>query len=440
MAVRMLPMQNKAGGLLLLVRLYRQTHLLLSLSLTSVFVMSWTYTYSRETMSWTDAKAWCENRSSWLMVIPNKTHNDYLKDNLPQQHKMYYWIGLRKTQGNWTWQGTAQRLEDGGSWADKEPNNKRQDEDCVEIYINNGTQNGKWNDENCNKKKHALCYDASCSEKSCSRNAECVEEINNYTCKCNPGFTGRMCMDVIRCNALGSVHRGSMHCTDFLEKFAYGSVCQFECDVGFFLMGSYHTHFSSEGKWSHNPPVCQVFVQCPPIATVLTNGRINCSHPLNSDRYNSKCVFMCEEGFELRGSDTTLCDHTGQWTHVTPNCTGMLCKALTVPDGGIVNCYRGNSTICTVQCPSAYLLIGAHEYTCRPDGSWSQFQPLCASYKHMLMASAGCAVLSTICCCMFCCSYCRKRKKSVKQNDQEEVMMPVYDADNAPLEEPLSSL
>lgn len=121
--------------------------------------MSWTYTYSRETMSWTDAKAWCENRSSWLMVIPNKTHNDYLKDNLPQQHKMYYWIGLRKTQGNWTWQGTAQRLEDGGSWADKEPNNKRQDEDCVEIYINNGTQNGKWNDENCNKKKHALCYD-----------------------------------------------------------------------------------------------------------------------------------------------------------------------------------------------------------------------------------------------------------------------------------------
>ncbi|KAK2863790.1 hypothetical protein Q7C36_002944 [Tachysurus vachellii] len=551
-----------AGGLVLLVSLYAQTHLLLSISLTSVFVMSWTYTYSSEVMTWTEAKAWCENRSSWMMVIPNEEHNNYLKDNLPQKPKIYYWIGLRKTQDIWTWQGTAQMLENGGSWANNEPNNKKQDEDCVEIYINNGTQNGKWNDEKCSKKKRALCYGASCSEKSCSRNAECVEEINNYTCKCNPGFTGPMCMDavtcnppvspqkgnltcinpvgnfsyrsscavsceegytlrgqntltclktgnwsaetpsceVIRCNALGSVHRGSMHCTDLLEKFAYGSICQFECDVGFLLMGSNHTHCGSEGKWTHNPPVCQAVtcdqivtptnshmtctdplgnfsyrsscavsceegytlrgqntltclktgnwsaetpscevVQCPPIATVLTNGRINCNHPLNSNSYNSTCVFMCEEGFELRGSYTTLCDHTGQWTHDTPNCTGMLCKALTVPDGGIVNCYRGNSTICTVQCPSAYLLIGAHEYTCRPDGSWSQFQPLCASYKHMLMASSGCAVLSTICCCMFCCSYCRKRKKSVKQNDQE-VMTPVYDADNAPLEEPLSSV
>ncbi|TSW21794.1 P-selectin [Bagarius yarrelli] len=122
-----------------------------------VLVMSWSYTYSNQTMTWTEAKAWCENQSKHLMVIQNEQHNNYLKNNLPQL-KTYYWIGLRKTAGVWTWQGTELMLESGGSWADNEPNNKKQDEDCVEIYIKNGTDNGKWNDEKCSKQKHALCY------------------------------------------------------------------------------------------------------------------------------------------------------------------------------------------------------------------------------------------------------------------------------------------
>lgn len=108
-------------------------------------------------MTWIEADTWCKNRSNGLMVIQNEKQNNYLKDNLPQL-KDYYWIGLRKTGGIWTWQGTEQKLEGVGFWADNEPNNKKHDEDCVEIYIKNGRQNGKWNDEKCVKKKHALCY------------------------------------------------------------------------------------------------------------------------------------------------------------------------------------------------------------------------------------------------------------------------------------------
>ncbi|XP_047657900.1 uncharacterized protein LOC113647597 [Tachysurus fulvidraco] len=432
-----------AGGLVLLVRLYAQTHLLLSLSLTSVFVMSWTYTYSRETMTWSDAKAWCENRSSWLMVIPNEKHNNYLKDNLPQQTTGYYWIGLRKTKNIWTWQGTAQVLEDGGSWAKNEPNNKKEDEDCVEMYINNGKQNGKWNDEKCTKLKHALCYDASCSETSCSRNGECVEEINNYTCKCNPGFTGHMCMDavtcnspvrpqkgnltcigpvgnfsftsscavsceegytlrgentltclktgnwsaetpsceVIRCNALGSVRRGSMHCTDLLEKFAYGSVCQFECDVGFLLMGSNHTQCSSEGKWTHNPPVCQV-VQCPRLPAQFGNVKMNCIYPLSNNSYNSTCVFNCDEGYKLIGSYKTQCDHTGQWTPNRPTCKAVTCDQIVTPTNSHMTCIDplGNFSFrssCAVSCEEGYTLRGENTLTCLKTGKWSADTPSC---------------------------------------------------------------
>lgn len=120
--------------------------------------MSWTYKYSNKTMVWIEAKAWCENQSQSLMFIQNEEENNYLKNTLPKQNA-YYWIGLRRTEGNWTWQGTTKMLEGNGSWAHNEPNNKKDDEDCVEIYINNYETNGKWNDEKCNKQKHALCYD-----------------------------------------------------------------------------------------------------------------------------------------------------------------------------------------------------------------------------------------------------------------------------------------
>lgn len=66
-------------------------------------------------------------------------------------------------------------------------------------------------------------------------------------------------------------------------------------------------------------------LQCPQIATV-PYGSMNCSHPVHTNGYNSTCVFSCEEGFELTGSHTTVCDHTGRWTHNPPTCTGSFTR------------------------------------------------------------------------------------------------------------------
>uniref|UniRef100_A0AAR2JK91 C-type lectin domain-containing protein n=1 Tax=Pygocentrus nattereri TaxID=42514 RepID=A0AAR2JK91_PYGNA len=71
----------------------------------------------------------------------------------------YYWIGLRKINNSWTWVGTSKKLtEEAKNWAKGEPNNGRNNEDCVEIYIKREKDEGKWNDESCKKKKTALCY------------------------------------------------------------------------------------------------------------------------------------------------------------------------------------------------------------------------------------------------------------------------------------------
>ena len=73
--------------------------------------------------------------------------------------EQFYWIGIRKINGTWTWIGTNKSLtKEATNWAPGEPNNKQTDEDCVEIYIKREKDSGKWNDENCTKKKFALCY------------------------------------------------------------------------------------------------------------------------------------------------------------------------------------------------------------------------------------------------------------------------------------------
>lgn len=145
-----------------------------------------------------------------------------------------------------------------------------------------------------------------------------------------------------------------MQCSHVYGDFRFNSSCQFHCARGYILQGSKHLHCLSLGKWDHDPPECQgrewytvsllithlrciddllllhnlfflpiiIVVECPPITTSNSGWNMTCNHPRHTNSYNSTCVFRCDEGFELRGSHTTRCDHTGQWTHNTPTCTG----------------------------------------------------------------------------------------------------------------------
>ncbi|XP_037393778.1 E-selectin-like [Pygocentrus nattereri] len=222
-------------------------------------VEAWTYHYRTDSnMDWETARRWCQQNYTDMVAIQNQEEIAYLNNTLP--HHKHYWIGLRKVEGQWTWVGTNKPLtEEAAHWAQGEPNNKQSNEDCVEIYIKRVKDKAMWNDVSCSRPKAPLCYKVSCLNTSCSEHAECVEAINNYTCKCEPGFSG---------------------------------------------------------------PRCEKAVQCSPISGNSSGLSMNCSHPISTNSYNSTCTFSCEEGFELRGPYTTKCDHTGQWTHKNPTYTG----------------------------------------------------------------------------------------------------------------------
>uniref|UniRef100_A0A7N4NKD5 E-selectin n=1 Tax=Sarcophilus harrisii TaxID=9305 RepID=A0A7N4NKD5_SARHA len=401
---------------------------------------AWLYASSEVNMTYEQARKYCQERYTDLVAIQNKNEIEYLNRTL-RFSPSYYWIGIRKINGVWTWVGTQKPLtKEAMNWAPNEPNNKQNNEDCVEIYIKRKKDSGMWNDERCTKEKLALCYTASCTSNSCNGHGECVETINNFTCQCYPGFTGSQCehvvtcesqanpehgvltcshpvgyfnsscsvsceegyiptsansvqctssgkwsgpsptCKVVECDALTSPAHGSMNCSQSPGIFPWNTTCVFDCDSGFELTGSKRLHCNSSGKWDMEKPMCQAMKCNAP--SQLPNGSVNCVHsPIGDFTYQSICSFSCEEGFKLQGSPQLECTAQGQWTQQFPTCEVVQCPILKVPKEINMTCHGdGNflyGTRCVFECPEGWKLNGSHSLACKATGSWSGMLPSC---------------------------------------------------------------
>ncbi|XP_034866749.1 L-selectin isoform X1 [Mirounga leonina] len=278
----------------------------------------WTYHYSEKSMNWARARRYCQENYTDLVAIQNKGEIEYLERTLPLS-KTYYWIGIRKVGGIWTWVGTNKSLtKEAENWGDGEPNNKKSKEDCVEIYIKRIKDAGKWNDDSCYKQKRALCYTASCQPWSCGNHGECVETINNYTCNCDVGYYGPQCQFVIQCEPLEAPDLGSMDCSHPLGNFSFISTCTFNCSEGTDLIGIEETTCGPFGNWSSQEPTCEM-IQCEPLEAPDL-GTMDCSHPLGNFSFTSMCTFNCSEETELIGERKTICGSSGIWSSPSPKC------------------------------------------------------------------------------------------------------------------------
>ncbi|KFU91195.1 E-selectin, partial [Chaetura pelagica] len=340
----------------------------------------WTYHYSDTNMTYREAELWCKKRYTNMVAIQNKEEINYLNNVLPF-NPGYYWIGIRKINEVWTWIGTNKELtEEAKNWASGEPNGKGNNEDCVEIYIKRGKDDGKWNDEQCEKKKVALCYTASCNPSLCSGRGECIETINNHTCHCNPGFYGPECEFVESCDPLKKPDHGSLKCDHPLENFSYNSSCTVQCEEGYELTAAESIFCTSSGDWSAPLAACKA-VTCPALE-VPAHGTVNCSHPSVELSWGTTCEFTCEEGFTLTGPASLQCGSSGAWDRQQPSCAAVRCEAVTWPEEGFVTCdhtpadltYRSR---CHFTCSEGYLLDGPTSIECMAQGQWSQPLPKC---------------------------------------------------------------
>ncbi|KAL7887923.1 hypothetical protein AOLI_G00028970 [Acnodon oligacanthus] len=331
-------------------------------------------------MNWNTARQWCRERFTDMVAIQNHGEINYLNSILPRVNG-YYWIGIRKINNTWTWVGTNKKLtEEAENWAKGEPNNGRNNEDCVEIYIKRAKDEGKWNDESCKKKKTALCYTASCKKDSCSHHGECVETINNHTCDCFEGFYGEECEHVVKCQAeeISAPDHGSVHCVHPHGNFSYDSQCEYTCDEGYQVVGSQTTRCEASAAWSTKPPTCEL-VQCSDLTEPL-HGSMQCDHLLGSFGYQSSCEFSCEGGYTLTGSSSSklTCEASGHWNDSRPICEAVRCPTLEDPANGRISC-SGESfgSSCSFSCNDGFHLQGAPDITCTESAEWSQEVPYC---------------------------------------------------------------
>ncbi|XP_005049856.1 PREDICTED: E-selectin [Ficedula albicollis] len=347
-------------------------------------VKGWTYHYSDTNMTYREAELWCREKYTNLVAIQNKEEINHLNAFLPF-NPGYYWIGIRKINDVWTWTGTNKQLtEEARNWASGEPNGKGNNEDCVEIYIKRGKDDGKWNDEQCEKKKVALCYTASCNPSLCSGHGECIETINNHTCHCSPGFYGPECEFVKSCDPLKKPDHGSLECHHPLGDFSYNSSCTVQCEEGYELTALESVHCTSSGVWSAPLAACKA-VTCPALE-VPVHGAVNCSHPSVQLTWGATCEFSCEEGFTLTGPATLQCGSSGAWDRQQPSCAAVTCPALEVPVHGAVNCSHPSVQLtwgatCEFSCEEGFTLTGPATLQCGSSGAWDRQQPSCAAVR-----------------------------------------------------------
>ncbi|XP_026902210.2 P-selectin isoform X8 [Acinonyx jubatus] len=343
-------------------------------------VAAWTYNYSTKAYSWNYSRMFCQKHYTDLVAIQNKKEIAYLNDVVPYFNS-YYWIGIRRINDKWTWVGTKKVLtKEAENWADNEPNNKKNNQDCVEIYIKSVSAPGKWNDEPCWKKKRALCYTASCQDMSCSKQGECIETIGNYTCSCFPGFHGPECEYVQECGEFGLPQHVLMNCSHPLGNFSFNSECSFHCAEGYELNGPSKLECLASGTWTDNPPQC-IAAQCPPLKTP-ERGSMTCLPSPEAPQYRSSCHFACEEGFALVGPEVVQCTASGVWTASPPGCEVVQCPLLEAPGKGTMDCVHpltafAYGSSCRFECEPGYQVRGWANLRCIGSGQWTAPLPAC---------------------------------------------------------------
>ncbi|XP_065275298.1 CD209 antigen-like protein C [Emys orbicularis] len=109
------------------------------------------YFFSTSTKSWPDAKQFCMDQKSGLVIVNTEEEQTFLSNHITNPHM--YWLGLSDSakEGEWRWlDGSPLSLR---FWVPGEPNNSgAHGEDCGTLLFD-----GKWNDAICSLTHYWIC-------------------------------------------------------------------------------------------------------------------------------------------------------------------------------------------------------------------------------------------------------------------------------------------
>ena len=102
-------------------------------------------------------------------------------------------------------------------------------------------------------------------------------------------------------------------------------------------------------------------VHCP----TLTNGNLQCLNGSTSRQFRDICMFSCNPGYELQGSNNGTCLANNSWSGGDPICVPLNCSTSPPLNNSQLqsSCDTRYQSTCTTVCVDGYTGIGGL-YTC----------------------------------------------------------------------------
>ncbi|XP_038062005.1 mannan-binding lectin serine protease 1-like [Patiria miniata] len=139
----------------------------------------------------------------------------------------------------------------------------------------------------------------------------------------NRGFRARYSTAGKPCVALDVPANGVVS----VSNTTMGHNATFSCERGFRLVGPAQRTCLASGQWSDSNPVCEV-VTCESLVDI-NNGQVTVDD--ETLEWGTEAVYYCDPLYELRGSDTRVCQVDGEWSGEEPSCVAICGESRTPP-------------------------------------------------------------------------------------------------------------
>ena len=183
-----------------------------------------------ESMSWTEAKEYCENLGGHLATITSPEEQESVESLLKSGSKNSYWLGGLKSSSEWTWL-TNEDFSLFAKWTPGQPDNYLNQEDCLMMYKNTNPMSpsgtfGYWNDlnnsGNCNGETFfgAENFGFICEWEGTT---DKIEEVSPYTLFSGSG-TENFQLNCWKSTFNGNVYTGASFVSSASELYLNGKV------------------------------------------------------------------------------------------------------------------------------------------------------------------------------------------------------------------------
>ncbi|XP_076799377.1 sushi, von Willebrand factor type A, EGF and pentraxin domain-containing protein 1-like [Clavelina lepadiformis] len=188
------------------------------------------------------------------------------------------------------------------------------------------------------------------------------------------------CVPNPKCYIIETPEFGNKTCSQEGDRVDPGTICTFECDKDYKLVGSQFsicvegtTPF--ESAFNNRAPKCNPDPMCN-VPETPDNGRKTCSQAGARVKPGTTCTFACDPGYLVVGHATSTCIQIGRPTEARFNREAAQCQRnpkcplIGTPQDGTKNCTQNTplvdpGTSCIFSCNEGYLLVGARRSTCR---------------------------------------------------------------------------